>query len=280
MLFWPRASRYPNAGRWSVLVETLHSFGGKSALVTGAGRGIGAAIARRLAQAGAGVVVAARQLDAASALVATLRDEGLRAIAVGCDVTDHAQVAAAVEACRKAFGSIDVLVNNAGTIEPIARIADADPGAWGAVIDANLKGVLHGMHAVLPTMLAQGAGTVITISSGAATSPLEGWSHYCASKAATLMLTRCLDREYRGQGIRSLGLSPGTVATDMRRAIRTSGINPVSQMDFSAHVPPEWAAEAVAWLCTPAADAFLGQDFSLKTEEGRALVGLPGLRPG
>src|SRR3546814_2481600 len=85
-------------------------------------------------------------------------------------------------------------------------------------------------------MEAQGHGVIVNISSGAATSPLEGWSHYCATKAAVLMLTCCVDKEYRDRGIHVVVLSPGTVATDMQRAIKASGIHPVSRMDFYQHI--------------------------------------------
>jgi NAD(P)-dependent dehydrogenase (short-subunit alcohol dehydrogenase family) len=123
-------------------------------------------------------------------------------------------------------------------------------------------------------MVARGGGTIVNISSGAATSALEDWSHYCATKAAVLSLTRVADKEYREQGIRVIGLSPGTVATEMQVKIKASGINPVSQLDWSAHIPPEWVARAIAWLAGPEADAHRGTDFSLKTNEGRAAVGL------
>jgi NAD(P)-dependent dehydrogenase (short-subunit alcohol dehydrogenase family) len=250
---------------------------GKVALVTGAGRGIGAAIALRLVQAGAAVAVTARRREAAQAVTNTLNADSGQALALSCDVTRFDDVAAAVEATRSTFGRLDILVNNAGGIEPIARIADSDPEAWSAVVDVNLKGVYHGLRAVLPLMLAQGSGTVVNISSGAATGAMEGWSHYCATKAAVLMLTRCADKEYRERGLRFVGLSPGTVATDMQVAIKASGINPVSRLAPSEHIPPAWAAEAVAWLCTAAGDPYLGGDFSLKTNDGRAAVGLPPL---
>ena len=96
-------------------------------------------------------------------------------------------------------------------------------------------------------MRARGGGVIVNLSSGAAHNPLEGWSAYCAGKAATAMLTRCAHLEMKGHGIRVFGLSPGTVATDMQRRIKASGINPVSQMDFSQHAPAEApAAEAPA----------------------------------
>jgi NAD(P)-dependent dehydrogenase (short-subunit alcohol dehydrogenase family) len=89
-----------------------------------------------------------------------------------------------------------------------------------------------------------------------------------------LSLTRCANKEYGGRGVRVVGLSPGTVATDMQIAIRASGINPVSQLDPSAHIPADWAAKAVAWLATDAGAPYAGGDLSLKTEESRELVGL------
>lgn len=88
------------------------------------------------------------------------------------------------------------------------------------------------------------------------------------------MLTRVADKENRGKGVRVLGLSPGTVATQMQREIKSSGINPVSQLDWSDHIPPEWPAQALIWMCTPAADDYLGDDVSLRDEGVRKAVGL------
>ena len=167
-----------------------------------------------------------------------------------------------------------MLINNAGVIDPIARIADSDPEGWGEAIDINTKGVYYGLRAALPMMLEQGEGVIVNVSSGAATSALEGWSHYCSSKAAALMLTRCADTEYHEQGIRVVGLSPGTVATDMQVRIKASGINPVSQLDPSVHVPADWPAKAICWLCTDAAAEFHGVDISLRDEDIRRRVGL------
>ena len=88
------------------------------------------------------------------------------------------------------------------------------------------------------------------------------------------MLTRCADKENREHGLRILGLSPGTVATDMQRDIKASGINPVSQLEWSDHIPPEWPARTLVWMCSPAADEFLGDDISLREDSIREKVGL------
>ena len=251
---------------------------GKTALVTGASRGIGLAIARELTGCGAAVVLAARSKDAIAAEADALSRAGGKALAVTCDVTRFEAVQAAVTAAVEAFGSLDIVVNNAGIIDPIARLADSDPLIWAEAVDTNLKGVYHGMRAAIPLMEEQGSGTIVNLSSGAATNGLEGWSHYCATKAAVKMLTECAHREVGERGITVVGLSPGTVATDMMAKIRESGINPVSQLDWSTHIPPEWVGKSVAFLCGPEGVAFSGTDFSLKTEEGRRLVGL-GARP-
>jgi len=244
---------------------------GKTALITGASRGIGAAAARAFAEAGANVARVARSRDAIAELAGEI---GPKAVAIPCEISRYWEVEQAVENCHKAFGSLDIVINNAGVIEPIAPLAEADPESWGALIDVNLKGVFHGMRAALPGMLAAGGGTILTIGSGAAHHPLEGWSAYCTSKAGALMVTRATDAEYRNRGIRAISLSPGTVATEMQRTIKASGINAVSQLDWSDHIPPEWVAKTLLWMCGPEADGFLGDEISLRDEEIRRKVGV------
>jgi NAD(P)-dependent dehydrogenase (short-subunit alcohol dehydrogenase family) len=244
---------------------------GKTVAITGASRGIGSAAARAFASAGANVVLIARDRDAIAVLAGEI---GQSALAVPCDVTRYWEVEAALGAAAAAFGGLDVMINNAGVIDPIAGIAAADPDIWGQAIDINLKGVFHGAHAAVPLMLARGAGTIITVSSGAAVNPVEGWSAYCASKAGAKMFTACLHTELGHRGIRALGLSPGTVATDMQREIKASGVNAISQLDWSVHIPPEWPAQALVWMCGPEADPWLGNDISLRDPAIRAAVGV------
>ncbi|NKB54842.1 MAG: SDR family NAD(P)-dependent oxidoreductase [Alphaproteobacteria bacterium] len=246
----------------------------KTAIVTGASRGIGAATARELAARGAAVLLLARSSSEIQTIAAEIREAGGQAEAMRCDVTAYADVEAAVTHCRAAFGRVDILINNAGLIEPIARLAESDPVAWVTAADVNYKGVYHGLRAVFPAMLEQGSGVVVNISSGAATGTLEGWSHYNSSKAAALSLTRCADAEYRGKGIRVVGFSPGTVATGMQVAIKASGLNPVSQLDPSAHSDPMVPARLIAWLCTDEASDYAGTDVSIQDEMVRQRSGL------
>ena len=244
---------------------------GKTVMITGASRGIGEAAAHVFAEAGANVVLLARSRDSIDRIAAEIGD---KALAVPCDVAFYGAVTDAVAAAEEAFGSVDVLINNAGAVEPIAHLATSDPDDWGNVIDINLKGVYYGMRAVLPGMIERGAGTILTISSGAAHGPVEAWSHYCASKAGAAMLTRMVDLENARDGIRAMGLSPGTVATQMQREIKASGINRVSQLDWSDHIPPEWPARALLWMCGAEAEEFAGKEISLRDEDIRRRVGL------
>jgi NAD(P)-dependent dehydrogenase (short-subunit alcohol dehydrogenase family) len=240
--------------------------------ITGASRGIGAAAARAFAAAGAKVALLARSEAEITALADEIGRD--RAMALPCDVADARQVTTALGRVATEFGGLDVLINNAGVIDPIARITDAAPEDWGRAIDINLKGVFHGMHAAIPLMRARGGGTIITVSSGAAHRPLEGWSAYCAAKAGAAMLTRAAHLEEAANGLRIMGLSPGTVATEMQVKIRASGINPVSQIDWSAHIPPDWPARALVWMCGPGGDDWLGEEVSLRDEAVQAALGL------
>ncbi|WP_299475982.1 SDR family oxidoreductase [uncultured Roseibium sp.] len=252
----------------------MFDLSGQVALITGASRGIGEAAARSLAKYGAKVVLAARSGTDVERIAADINGNGGQAIAVTCDVAKYEDVEKTIQACLDKFGTIDILVNNAGIIEPISRIEVSDPEAWSSVIDVNVKGVYFGLRAAVPHMLQKGSGTIINISSGAATGALEGWSHYCSSKAAALSLTRCGEKEFGDKGIRVIGLSPGTVATQMQVDIKASGINPVSQLDPSVHIPAEWVGEAICWLSTDAGDTYRGIDCSLRDEDVRKAVGL------
>ena len=252
----------------------MHDLTGKVAIITGASRGIGAATAIAMANAGASVVLAARTLDQIEAIAERIRDAGGNAIAVACDVSNFQAMENAVASCTDAYGKLDIFVGNAGVIDPIGPLATSNPASWAYAVQINLIGAYNGLRAVLPIMQAQQSGTIINISSGAAHSPMEGWSHYCAAKAATAMLLNNAQLEHANDHIRFLGFRPGTVATYMQAAIKASGINPVSQMDPSEHFQPEWPAQAIVWMCTDDADEFLGQELYMGDEEIQRRAGL------
>ncbi|WP_149587574.1 SDR family NAD(P)-dependent oxidoreductase [Tabrizicola flagellatus] len=242
---------------------------GKTALVTGGNRGIGLATVRALAEAGAEVHFTTRS---AANLAAARRELGeIPAIGHLADMTDRIAMTTLLER------GFDILVNNAAVIGPIGRILDVSAEDWARSIDINLTSAFHATQRALAGMVARGGGTIVNISSGAAHRPQEGWSAYCAGKAGLAMLTRSIHLEYGAQGVRVFGFAPGVVDTDMQGAIRASGINPVSRIPRSDLAPPDQPARAIAWLCTPEADALAGQELDIRAPDFRAMAGLPPL---
>ena len=244
---------------------------GKTVLITGASRGIGEAAAKTFVEAGAKVMLTARNADKLENIKRNLGDCSEY---FSGDISDSNIVSELVDFCCAHFGNIDILINNAGTIQPIGLIHEIKPEDWSSVIDTNLKSIFYTTNAVLPKMVKNGDGTILNVSSGAAHNPLTAWSHYCASKAGAAMLTQCLHTEYFEYGIRAIGLSPGTVATQMQREIKESGINQVSALDWSAHIPADWPAKALLWMCSSEADKFVGKEISLRDEVIRRKVNL------
>jgi 3-oxoacyl-[acyl-carrier protein] reductase len=252
----------------------MHSLAGKVVIVTGAGRGIGAAAAAALAEAGATLVLAARTAAQTDSIAEAVTSRGGTALSISCDVSDWNAVQRLTETTLRRFGKVDALVNNAGVIDPIARIADSDPRAWARSIEINLIGAYNTVRAVLPPMLAAGGGTILNVSSGAAHNPLEGWSAYCSGKAALAMLTHSIAHEYGTQGIRVFGFQPGTTDTEMQVVIRASGVNPISQIPRANLTPVAHPAHAIVYLCTAAADDLAGKEFSLRDEGFRRRLNL------
>ncbi len=244
---------------------------GKIALVTGAGRGIGRAAALELCRLGAETALAVRRPEAAQETIAA---SGGRAFAIACDVRDGPRVEAVIAEIEARCGGLDLVINNAGVITPIALLGEGDPAAWRALIETNLIGAYHVLRYAIPALVRRGGGTIVNLSSGAAHSPFEGWSAYCASKAALAMLTQMAHAEYGQAGVRCMGFGPGVVDTDMQGEIRRSGINRVSQLPQTSLAPAEGPARAIAWLCTPAAEAWAGREISLRDPAFRAAAGL------
>jgi NAD(P)-dependent dehydrogenase (short-subunit alcohol dehydrogenase family) len=252
----------------------MQSLRGKVVLVTGASRGIGAAASIALARAGASVMLAARDGALAETVAAGIAASGGTAAAAACDVSDYAAVAALVADTLARFGRLDVLINNAGVIDPIGPVATADPVAWARNIEINLIGAFHCIRACLDPMRAAGSGTIVNVSSGAAHRPLEGWSAYCTGKAGLAMLTRAVALENGEAGIRVFGFAPGTIDTDMQVTIRASGVNQISKIPRAELAPVDHPARAIVYLCGADADDLAGQELSLRDADLRRRVGL------
>jgi NAD(P)-dependent dehydrogenase (short-subunit alcohol dehydrogenase family) len=231
------------------------------ALVTGAARGIGAAAALALAQRGFLPVLAVRRPQAADEAIAAIEAHGMRALRVACDVASTASAHAAVQECLRLAGGVDVLVNNAGQIDPIGKLADTDPEAWAAAIAVNLAGPYRMAHAALPALARSAQPCIVNISTGAAHTPREGWSAYCSAKAGLAMLTRCLALEY--PEVATYGLQPGVVDTEMQVRIRASGVNEISRIPRASLAPPQRPAAFIAWLCDTRPADLVGQDLTV-----------------
>jgi len=243
-------------------------------LITGASVGLGLAIARRMLDKTEDHLILTARASSLSRFEKENLHESERIWLRPLDVTsEHERKLVIWEAVEK-LGGVDVLINNAGVIEPISHLSASDPDEWSQVIDINLKGVYNGMRAVLPVMKDAGGGSILTISSGAAHHAIEAWSHYCASKAAVNMMGRSIHLEEAANGIRAIGLSPGTVATQMQREIKASGINPVSELAWEDHIPADWPARALLWMCSAEADTYCGEEISLRDEGIRKAIGL------
>ena len=185
---------------------------GASALVTGAGRGIGRAIALALGREGVGVTAVARTASDLESLVAEIQRAGGRAVAHPGDIRDAAVAAAAVARAREAHGRLQILVNNAG-VGSHAPVAETTDEAWHRILDTNLTAVFRLTRTALP-QLTQGGGHIFMISSLAGVNPIAGMAAYCASKAGLDHFSACLILEVRQQGVKVTTLAPGSVDTD------------------------------------------------------------------
>jgi NAD(P)-dependent dehydrogenase (short-subunit alcohol dehydrogenase family) len=210
---------------------------GQSALITGAGRGIGKAIALRLAADGARVTLAARSLQQIEAVADEIRAAGGEAAAVETDVTDHDAATHAVAVANR-FGRVSILVNNAGVPGPYGPIGVINPLEWWASQKVHVLGPLLFMSAVIPGMRARGGGRIINIVSRAALEPIAHMSAYAVGKCTAVRLTENVDLENKEHKVRAFALHPGTIMTDMARGTLGS---PEAQ---------RWIADGIAFLKT------------------------------
>jgi 3-hydroxybutyrate dehydrogenase len=243
---------------------------GRRAVVTGGGRGIGAEVARRLAREGARVVVSARSGEAIGTVAAALREEGLQALAVPCDVTDPVRVEELFRAAVAAMGGVDILVNNAGASSsaPLRRLSLEE---WNRLIAVNATGPFLCTRAVLPGMTEAGWGRIVTVASVAGLRGGRYIAAYAASKHAVVGLTRSVALEAAGSGVTVNAVCPGFVNTPMTRESvariveKTGRTEEEALQALLAHSPqgrlvePEEVAEAVLFLCSEGARGINGE---------------------
>jgi len=222
------------------------------ALVTGAGRGIGRAVAMALAREGAAVAVTARTESEIAATAATIADAGGRALAIPCDVRDDTAVQEAARQTATQFGAVTVLVNNAGTPGPAGNDWETDPVAWFECIDVIVRGALLMSRAVIPGMIARGSGRIINMASVSGTQALPPIFATSVAKTALIRFTEGLAGQLAAHGVRVFAVHPGIVRT---RLLQSYGL----QIPDDWCVPPEQAADLCVRLAGGAADALSGR---------------------
>jgi NAD(P)-dependent dehydrogenase (short-subunit alcohol dehydrogenase family) len=237
---------------------------GQVALVTGAGRGVGRAIALALSDAGAAVAVCARSEDDVAHVADEIAGRRGHALALRCDVTERHEVEGMVAEIEQVAGPVDLLVNNAGQFGPVGPLAATDPDQWWQALEVNLRGPLYCTHAVLPGMLARGHGRIVNVSSSAGLAAIPMLSAYAVSKTALYRLTENLATETRGHGVTVFAINPGLVRTAMSEAALSCGEPSVEQWfkdAFASHedLSPDSAAGLVVYLASGAADVLSGR---------------------
>ena len=232
---------------------------GKTAIVTGASRGIGAAIARKLCEAGANVALCSRSAEAVAAIADALNSEGYTAISTAADISQKSDVEALIKAVQERFSQIDILVNNAGITRDtlLMRLKDED---WNAVLQTNLTGTMYCTRAVLRPMIRQRSGRIINISSVIGVMGNPGQASYAAAKAGIIGFTKTIAREVGARGITVNAIAPGFITTDM-----TAQIPEQHQKQLLELIPlrrfgsPEDVADTVCFLASDAARYITGQ---------------------
>lgn len=239
------------------------------ALVTGGGRGIGRATAKRLAAAGAAVAVMARSRDDVEAVAASIQDSGGHALAVPCDITQPDMVDEAIGTIERTLGAPDILVNNAGMFGPIGPLWENDPPEWWGTLTVNVYGTMLCSRRVLPAMTARRRGRIINLASSVAARARPYATAYSTSKAALVHLTKCLAAETKNRGVAVFAIHPGTVLTDMTQQIIGTETGqkwlPNTKKTFSEgrNLPPDSAAELVVHLASGHADVLSGRFLSV-----------------
>jgi len=231
---------------------------GKVAIITGASRGIGLAVAHRLGTLGAKLSLCARDARKLESAAGELRAAGAAAVfSAAVDVTHGEQILALVQNSEKALGPVEILVNNAG-IGYFGPTHEATEATWDSVLDTNLRSVFLASKAVAPGMIARQGGHIINIASLAGKNAFAGGGIYCASKWGLLGLTECMAEDLRGYGIRVSAICPGSVATDF---------SPHGKKDIRKMLQPEDIAHVVEMLVTQAPQSFISEVLMRPTQK-------------
>jgi NADP-dependent 3-hydroxy acid dehydrogenase YdfG len=232
---------------------------GKVVAITGASSGIGEATARVLGERGAKVVLGARRVAQLDEIAAELRDRGGQAVVCATDVTRRDDLERLVGTAVAEFGRLDVLVSNAG-ISKIGPMADLDVEGWSAMIDVNLKGVLHGIAAALPVFRRQGNGHFVTTVSTAGLNIVHNMGVYAATKNAVRTLLEGLRQECTDGVVRTTAVSPGFVNTELDSSIDNATVREEIRRNMDAFgIPPEAVAEAIAFAVDQPSGVEIGE---------------------
>jgi len=230
---------------------------GKVVVITGASSGLGEASARLLAQEGAHVVLGARRLERMQALARELKLDA--DVAVETDVTDRAQVERLVARARDKHGRIDVIINNAGLM-PQSRLEALRVDEWDRMIDVNIKGVLYGIAAALPLMIAQKSGHIINVSSVAGHKVRPGGTVYSATKHAVRVISEGLRQEVKPYNIRTTVISPGAVDTELPLSVKEPTMAERVQKSYAEQaIPADSFARAVVYAMSQPADVDINE---------------------
>jgi 3-oxoacyl-[acyl-carrier protein] reductase len=253
---------------------------GQVAVITGAGRGIGRAIALAYAREGAQLALAARSESELEQTVVAVTELGAEAIAVPTDITSQGHTERLAQAVVERFGRIDVLVNNAGISGPIGPLQDNDIAEWVDTINVNLTGTFLVCRAVIPVMLEQGGGRIINLSGAGVANAWSNMSAYCSSKVAVVRLTEVLAQELEGKGIFVNALGPGSVHTSMWEKMTEQAaeagadfIHGLGQRVLSGGgASIDDCAELAVWLASDESGTLTGRIISAAADDFRSLT--------